>query len=258
MTMRDLLVRGMVAGLIASVLAFGFASLIGEPPIEAAIALEGAAGEAHTHDTTPAAAAPVEAEPEVVTRGVQRTIGLATGIAMLGTAFGGVFAIAFAFIAGRVGAFSARATALAIALTAWGVIYLVPYLKYPPNPPAVGDGETIQYRTAMYLVMLAISVFAALAALALGRRMAAQSGAWNASLVAGGLFLTVVTVGYLLLPVINEVPETFPADLLWSFRIASLGTQLVLWIAIGLVFGALTERALRGNSRPVLTRAGAR
>ncbi len=248
MTMGDLLVRGMVAGLIASVLAFCFASLIGEPHIEAAIALaDTTTNPAHATDDSP-----------VVTRVVQRTIGLATGIAMLGTAFGGLFAIAFAFIAGHVGAFSARATALGIALTAWGVIYLIPYLKYPPNPPAVGDAATIQYRTAMYLAMLAISVFAAVAALALGRRMTAQSGVWNASLVAGGLFLAVVTAGYLLLPVINEVPETFPASLLWSFRLASLGTQFVLWTAIGLVFGALTERALHGSQQPSLTRAGAR
>jgi predicted cobalt transporter CbtA len=45
------------------------------------------------------------------------------------------------------------------------------------------------------------------------------------------------------LPGINEVPANFSADLLWHFRIAALGTQAILWIVIGLAFGALMDRS---------------
>ncbi|MGO9135375.1 MAG: hypothetical protein ACLP8A_15190 [Methylovirgula sp.] len=31
--------------------------------------------------------------------------------------------------------------------------------------------------------------------------------------------------------------------MLWRFRLAALGLQLVLWTAIGLLFGVLTERS---------------
>jgi len=44
---------------------------------------------------------------------------------------------------------------------------------------------------------------------------------------------------------------------LWRFRVASLGTQLVLWAGIGLLFGALAERSLvgrRGGATPTLAR----
>ena len=51
----------------------------------------------------------------------------------------------------------------------------------------------------------------------------------------------------LLLPDVNEVPEDFPAVVLWRFREASLAIQIVLWGGIGLGFGWLTERAEAGR-----------
>jgi predicted cobalt transporter CbtA len=52
-----------------------------------------------------------------------------------------------------------------------------------------------------------------------------------------------------MLPPINEVPDGFPAMVLWQFRIASLGMQLVMWTTIGLLFGRLTERAMAERPR---------
>jgi predicted cobalt transporter CbtA len=44
-------------------------------------------------------------------------------------------------------------------------------------------------------------------------------------------------------------PGDFPAGLLWNFRLSSLGTQLVLWTGLGVLFGALCERANRRANR---------
>lgn len=51
-----------------------------------------------------------------------------------------------------------------------------------------------------------------------------------------------MAIAYLVLPGVDEVPGNFPATVLWRFRLASLGTQTVLWTTLGLAFGALTER----------------
>ena len=69
-------------------------------------------------------------------------------------------------------------------------------------------------------------------------------GVWNASLLAGGAYVLVVFVVALVLPIVNEVPEQFPAVVLWQFRIAALGSQLIMWTTLGLAFGALAERLL--------------
>jgi len=70
-------------------------------------------------------------------------------------------------------------------------------------------------------------------------------------------FLIVVVIGYALLPNINEVPATFPPDLLWSFRLTSLGTQAVMWTVLGLAFAALLSLGRRPATRPEKATAAA-
>jgi hypothetical protein len=247
----SLLARGMLAGALAGVLAFGFAKILGEPSVDAAIAIEeaGAAAQpavtagAHVH-----AAEPAEPEEELVSRPTQAGIGLLTATVVYGAAIGGIFALIFAFAWGRVDGLGPRALAAALAAIGFVVVILVPQIKYPANPPAVGHGETIGYRTAMFLAILLVSISAAALATWLRARFARQLGTWNATLLGGAAFLVVVTIAMLVLPRINEVPETFPAALLWQFRIASLGVQAVLWTILGLAFGALAERSLRART----------
>ena len=92
--------------------------------------------------------------------------------------------------------------------------------------------------------MMVFSLAAAAAAVAISRRLAVRVGCWNGAILAGLLFVVVVAVGQAFLPDINEVPDAFPAVLLWRFRIASLFTQVLLWGGIGLMFGYLADRFL--------------
>ncbi|ALG11112.1 CbtA family protein [Kibdelosporangium phytohabitans] len=244
MKIGNLLVRGMLAGLLAAVLAFVFASVFGEPQVDNAIAVE------------ESQAAPPDAghehgggEEEVVSRGVQSTAGLAVATGAYGLAFGGLFALAFAFAYGRIGNLSARATAAVLGVGAFLTVFLVPFLKYPSNPPAVGQQGTISERTSLYFVLVLISVVVAVGATVVARRLEPRLGGWNSALLGVLGYVVVLAVLTLLLPRINEVPAGFPASLLWNFRIASLGTQLVLWAGIGLLFGAMTERSVRRVAR---------
>lgn len=76
-------------------------------------------------------------------------------------------------------------------------------------------------------------------------------GGWNAAISAAALYIAVVAIAELLLPGVHETPRGFPADVLWRFRLASLGVQATLWTTLGLGFGALSERALAARgARP--------
>jgi predicted cobalt transporter CbtA len=242
-----LLLRGMLVGVIAGLLAFGFARVFGEPEIERAISFEESKAAApHTHGDgrTHSHAKAEAAEPELVSRGTQAGLGLLTGAVVYGAAVGGLFALAFAFAYGRIGRVGPRATAALLALGAYLAVVLVPAIKYPASPPAVGSAETIGSRTALFFLMILISVLALALAVTLARRLAAQFGTWNAAIMAGLAFTVVIVAVQYGLPAVNEVPEQFPAAVLWRFRIASLGMHAVMWAAIGLLFGALTERAM--------------
>jgi hypothetical protein len=166
-----------------------------------------------------------------------------------GVAFGGLLALVYAFSIGRVGPPDPRPLALAVALGALVAGYAVPFLKYPANPPAVGAPETAGRRTVLYLLMVVISLVGAVGAVVVRRRLLLRHDRWNATVVAVAFYIGVVLAAYLVLPGVDEVPAGFPADVLWSFRMASLGLQSVLWVTIGLAFGALAERrrAVDGN-----------
>jgi predicted cobalt transporter CbtA len=221
LSMRTLLVWGMLAGLLAGVLAFGFAAAFGEPPVEVAISLEEQG--VHDHEEGP------------VSRDIQSTLGLAIATCLFGVALGGLLALAFAFAYGRIGPLSPRHTALVTTLLGFVAAFLVPYLVYPPNPPAVGREDTIDDRTVAYFGMMAISVLLAVAAVYASRRIGV--------LISAVGYILAVAVVAALFPRFAEVPDGFPAQVLWEFRLASLGTQAVLWATLGVAFAFLLDRA---------------
>ncbi|QND52846.1 CbtA family protein [Phyllobacterium sp. 628] len=231
---RDLLIRGMIVGVIAGLLAFGFARVFGEPQVDSAIAFEEKMSQAANE----------AAEPELVTRATQAGIGLFTGIVVYSAALGGLFSLVFAFVYGRVSSFGPRSTAALLALAGFIAIVLVPDIKYPANPPAVGNPDTITARTELFFVMLVLSVGSLAVAVAFARRLHARYGAWNSTLIAGAAFVVFITLVQYLLPAINEVPEQFSPNVLWNFRIASLGIHAIVWATLGLLFGALAERLM--------------
>lgn len=268
LTARTFLVRGLLAGLIAGIVTFGVAYVIGEPSIDAAIAIEEAGSAmaepaaapaedaAHSHDD---AAHSHDDADAVVSRQTQSTWGLLTATVMIGLALGGITGLGAAFACGRFGRLSPRASTAVVAAVGFVSFYLVPYLKFPPNPPAVGNPDTIGHRTALYVTMLAVSVVGAVAAVIAARRLSPSIGTWNAGLAAGAGYLVVVGVTAVLLPSIDEVPATFPADLLWEFRIASLGTQFTLWLVLGVLLatliGLVARRSVAAGDRQLANTA---
>ncbi|MDI9884993.1 CbtA family protein [Streptomyces sp. HNM0645] len=241
-TVGKLLARGMVAGLVAGLLALIVAYFLGEPPTEAGIAYEAA----HSHE---------EGGAELVSRAAQSTTGLATGVLVYGVALGGIAALAYCFALGRIGGFGPRATAGLLSLGGLIAFYVVPFLKYPANPPAVSDPATISQRTTLYLLMVVLSVLLAVSGVILGKRLAPRLGNWNASVAAGAFFVLAVGLAYAFLPAVNEMPKGFPAAVVWQFRISALAIQATLWAGFGLVFGALAERLLQPRESGARTAA---
>lgn len=248
---RQLIGRGLLAGALAGVLAFLWAKVLIEPVIGRAIDFEngvGAAPEAghshggHTHGGGESA--------EVFSRGVQSNIGMGFGVLIFSVAMGALLAVVFCAVYGRA-KLSARALS---ALTAGGMLvslWIVPALKYPPNPPAVSLDGTIQQRTLLYLLVVVLSAALFVGSVLLARRLTPKLGAWNATLVGAADYVVSMAVVFLILPGIHETPSSFPADDLYEFRLYSLGTQVVIWTTIGLVFGALASKLLDEKKQSV-------
>jgi hypothetical protein len=237
---RPLLIRGMVVGLLAGLAAFLVAKLFGESAVGQAIGFETARNAAEGHPDGPA----------LVSRTVQSTIGLLTGTVVYGVAVGGSYALGYACVQGRVGSLGARTTAAVTAIGGFVGLYLLPFLKYPANPPSIGNPDTIGRRTSLYLLLVLLSLLVVVGCAVAARQLAPRYGAWNGALIAVAIGAAEMAVCYLVLPAVHETPAGFPADVLWRFRLASLGIQTATWLTLGLVFGALTERSMRRATPP--------
>ena len=192
---------------------------------------------------------------EVFSRGAQQVGG---GLAALvwGLAVGAIFAVAYVALRRQLRTPSPWRAAITLAAVGFATLTLVPFLKYPANPPGVGGPDTVGRRTALFLVMLAWSVLATgaawRAACVLGRREVPEH---LRAPVVGLLYLGLVAVGLAALPGSPD-PVTLPATLVWRFRLTSLAGTAAFWAVCGTVFGWLRVVAGRAGERSIPAVAG--
>jgi predicted cobalt transporter CbtA len=227
-----LLLRGLIAGVLAGFLAAGFSFFFGEPPLERALAFEASA-------TEPSASA-----PELVSRKTQRGAGLFAAHIIYGAAMGGLFSLAFALSFGRSNDLDPRALSGLLAIAGFVALVLAPELKYPANPPGTGETAAIGARTALYFGMLVITLLAMIIAGMLAPFLMARLDPWNGVLACAAVFVLITAFAAAALPAAEEVRAGFPASVLWDFRMASLGARGVFWAALGLIFGVMAEHWL--------------
>jgi predicted cobalt transporter CbtA len=158
--------------------------------------------------------------------------------AILGMSYGALLGIVFAYSRKSLPGKNNIVKAILLASITWFVIYFVVAMKYPANPPAVGDPATISFRQELYVTMLVISGSAAIAAAFLYRKMGPKS---PRKAVAVGLYAILVIAAFFLLPG-NPDKVSAPADLVNGFRIASISTMTIFWVVLGLVFGILWDK----------------
>ncbi|GIH14282.1 CbtA family protein [Rugosimonospora africana] len=270
---KRLILRGVLAGAVGGVLAFVFARIFAEPVIQRAINYESGRDAAQAVLDKAAGMAMPADDPDIFSRTIQADVGVGVALIFFGAAMGALFAVVYCVCLGRTGRLRPKPLAMLVAAAGFLGMYLVPFIKYPANPPAIGHADTIRQRGFLYLLMVGCTVALLILTVWLGRRLRARFGNWNASLLAGGVFIVAVGIVMAALPPLghlaanhsygNHLTETpqpltdpsgrivypgFPADALFSFRLYSVAAQLLMWTAIGLVFGPLAARLLEPNA----------
>jgi hypothetical protein len=230
LTFGSVLVRGVIAGAAAGVAAALVAWILVESPIRAALAVEEARSASHEaggHD-------------ELFTRPVQVIGGMVAAI-VVAVSVAAVFAVVFAKVRHRLPAATDFGRAALLAAVGFATIALLPALKYPANPPGVGDPETVTSRTLLYVSFIGASMVVAYLCFTARTWLAARgwSGPHRSAAVAAGV---VVAVGLLfaIWPAAKDpIPADITAGLLWEFRLYSLLELTTLWAVLGLTFGLL-------------------
>lgn len=239
LTYKFVVARALAAGLAAGLLLALYTLVVVEPTIDTAIALEeavdatAATTDSATHD---------EAEP-IFTRDEQYAGGM-LAMVIFAVIVSLIFGTVYAKLQHRLGDFSEFGRAVWLAAVAFGSLALIPALKYPANPPAVGDQTTASDRTVQYAVLIALSI-----ALAMG--LVRLSGWLRSRFDDPTRLLTIASAtlgGYALLLITlpgtpDAIAPAIPAKLVWDFRLQSLGGLALMWATIGLGLGWALERA---------------
>lgn len=243
MNARAFLIRGLMAGLLAGFAAFAIAYVVGEPHVDSAIAIEESGAQADHHGDA-GGATPAHSHGDAVaavSRQDQSTWGLATGTVTIGVTIGGAIALVAAGVMGRIGTLAPATSTALVGAIGYVSVALIPFLKYPATPPAVGDGETIGQRTILYFTFVLISVVAAAACAVLATKLLDSRGTQSAVLIGTGTYGAVMALAGTLMPAVDEIGD-FPGDVLWDFRLASLATLTALWAAATIALTALIRR----------------
>jgi hypothetical protein len=228
-SLGSVLKAAVVAGLIAGAITAGFHTLLLEPLIERAIELEEQASENPGQ---------VRGEP-LIDRPTQRW-GLVLGFLVYGALWGLLFGLASYFAHTlRPAAWTTRRFGLSWALLVGWSVAMLPFLKYPANPPGVGEPETIAYRQGLYFGFLVLSAVGTAVAVGVShwlRRSArlASAGRMHITL-AVAVYVVYIVVVYLVMPA-NPDPVEMPAELVWPFRVVAFLGLILFWTVLGGVF----------------------
>ena len=154
---------------------------------------------------------------------------------MLGTATGALFGLVFAYSRNTLPGQNDVQKALVLAGIMWAVLYFIPFLKYPANPPTVGDQDTITFRALTYVAFVALSSLGALGFSRIYKKLE------NKKFLAFLGYAVFISVVFFVMPQ-NPDPIKIPLELVNGFRTISAVTVTISWIINALILGWLWKK----------------
>ena len=221
------LVSGAIAGFVHGTINFALV----EPYLDQAIGLENeslfASGEAE--DT-------LEFWAEYESYRIWQKSGQVLAGVILGLAMGSLFGIVYALSRNSLPGKNDVTKSVILAGIMWITIYIIPFLKYPANPPTVGDGETVMLRAILYVSFIALSGISVVIFYKLSQKL--QNNKKYFGLFGYIIFITIL---FFVMP---ENPDeiTAPMNLVNEFRLMSIFGVSSFWGSVGNYFRIILEK----------------
>lgn len=226
--------RGALAGLLAGLLTAAYGFLLAEPLMDRAVDLEAARAAAAGGTST-----------EVFSRTTQH-FGFLGAAIVVGIALGVLYGVVARLLPA---AQDPWRRALQLGGAGFFAVSFVPFVRYPGNPPGVGDSGTIDTRTSLFEVAIVIGLvgvcFAALIVRSLRERGRRAS---TVQLAVTGVLLATIALTFVLPG--NTDPIDVPVTLVWEFRLLSISALALLWGSLAVAYGLLAQRATTPTPTP--------
>lgn len=228
----------MVAGAVSGAVGSSILLTLGQPQIRRALAVE--AARLDSGDSGDA----------MFSRSTQVFGGVVASV-VFGVLLGLIFGVVFVFVRHRIGMHSDLARTLTLAACGFVAVSFVPFLKYPSNPPGVGNSETVSARTWGYIAIIVYSIVAIVGCWRLTKALRSR-GRSTAFLIAAAtlLFVVALTLAMIVFPPSAVIPDDMPTDIVWRFRLSSIGQLFATWMTLGLSLGWLCEYRSHKSAQP--------
>ena len=217
---------GVIAGIILAFLNLG----IVEPTIDKAIALEVQKQVSSGENVNMS---------ELIDYRYWQKAGAFAGGAIYGAGLASLFGVIFVFARNKLPGKNNKQKAIFLAGIMWFVLFLMVALKYPANPPAVGDPETIYYRETLYIGYIMISGLAALGMAVIWIKTRINSK----KIIIPLMYAAIMVTAYVVMPP-NPDKIEISMDLIQTFRVLTAITIGVFWGILGIIFGSLWDKFL--------------
>lgn len=217
---------GVIAGIILAFLNLG----IVEPTIDKAIALEVQKQVSSGENVNMS---------ELIDYRYWQKAGAFAGGAIYGAGLAALFGVIFVFTRNKLPGKNNKQKAIFLAGIMWFVLFLMVALKYPANPPAVGDPETIYYRETLYVGYIMISGLAALGMAVIWIKTRINSK----KIIIPLMYAAIMVTAYAVMPS-NPDKIEISMDLIQTFRVLTATTIGVFWGILGIIFGSLWDKFL--------------
>ena len=156
--------------------------------------------------------------------------------AILGTSIGSLFGIVYALSKKSLPSGNNIGKTVILAGLMWFTLFVIPFLKYPANPPTVGDGETVVLRGILYLTLIAISGFMAIGFYQIFKRVKAKNRILP--IIGYGILMTLV---FFVMP---ENPDEISTsmELVNNFRVVAFLPGTIFWFTLALFLGVFWQK----------------
>ncbi|MFA4958242.1 MAG: CbtA family protein [Candidatus Methanoperedens sp.] len=162
------------------------------------------------------------------------------GAIMLGILYSIIFTFVHTLVQYRIPVKSTEFKGLILALNGFLVAVLVPSLYLPPNPPGIETSLPVMARQSIFLVIIIAGILASIAFWMIYSRLSQKYNPMSGLLIGAFVFVAIIIAAFSLVPSNSNIPS-IPSDLLWKYRVESLGAMFTFWVIMGVVVNTMLD-----------------
>ncbi len=166
--------------------------------------------------------------------------GTFAGAIMLGILYSVIFTFVYTLVQYRIPVKSTQFKGLILALNGFLVAVLVPSLYLPPNPPGIETSLPVMARQSIFFFIIIAGILASIAFWVIYSRLSRKYNLMSGLSIGAFAFVAIIITAFLLVPSNSNIPS-IPSDLLWKYRVESLGAMFAFWAIMGVVVNGMLD-----------------